>query len=86
MRTAQYLVICLVLAVIGVASLAASAKGNAGVNFGFPLSANSLHISVTSTGGWALLGIFAALGAIVFFILALIASLRRRARSQDTER
>lgn len=78
MRTARYLVICLVLAVIGLSSLAEGAKGTAGVNFGFPLSANSLHISITSTGGWALLGVFGALGAVVFFILALIASLRRR--------
>lgn len=77
MRTRRYLVICLILVVMGLGSLAEGANGNAGVHFGYPLSANSVQFSVTSSGAWALLGVFGALGGIVFFLLALIASMHR---------
>lgn len=79
MRTTRYLVICLILTVVGLGALAEGAKGDAGVSFAYPLSATSIHISATSSGVWALLGMFGSLGGVVFFILALIASIKRSA-------
>ncbi len=76
MRTTRYLLICLVLTIVGLGSLAQGANGNAGAKFGYPLSANSIYFSVTSSGGWAVLGMLGTLGGIVFFVIALIASTR----------
>lgn len=79
MRITRYLVICLVLFVIGVGSLAEGVHGEASVNAGTSFAANSIHFCGTSSGGWAALGMLASLGAIVFFALALFASMRSRA-------
>jgi uncharacterized membrane protein YtjA (UPF0391 family) len=80
MRTTRYLLICLVLTVIGLASLAGGVHhGDAGLDFGTSLAANSVRICATSSGGWTVIGILATLGGIIFFVVALIASIRGRA-------
>jgi hypothetical protein len=77
MRTTRYLVICLILGVVGLGSLAEGANGNAGADFGTSWAANSVRFCVTTTGVWAVLGVLGTLGAIAFLMLALIASMRK---------
>lgn len=80
MRTTRYLVICLVLTVIGLGAVAEGVQhGDAGVKFGTSLAANIIRVCATSSGGWTLIGMLATLGGIVFFVMALIASMRRSA-------
>jgi len=80
MRTTRYLVICLVLTVIGLVSLAEGVQhGDASLNVGTSLAANSIRFCGTSSGGWTVIGMLATLGGIIFFVVALIASLRTRA-------
>jgi hypothetical protein len=72
--------ICLVLTAIGLISLAEGVQhGDASLNVGTSLASNSIRFCGTSSGGWTAIGMLATLGGIIFFFLALIASLRRRA-------
>jgi hypothetical protein len=80
MRTTRSVVICLLLIVVGLVSLGEGVQhGEASVDFGTSPAGNSIRFCGTSSGGWALLGILGTLGGIVFFALALVASMRRSA-------
>ena len=80
MRTTRYLLICLVLTIIGLVSLGEGVQhGDASLNVGTSLASNSLRFCGTSSGGWTVIGMLATLGGIVFFVMALIASMRRSA-------
>lgn len=70
----------LVLTLIGLASLAEGVQhGSAGVDFGTSLAANTLRVCATSSGIWAIIGMLATVVGIIFFLMALIASMRRSA-------
>jgi len=66
----------IVLLVLGLGCLSEGVvNGTASVHVGYPLSANSIRFCGASVGGWAIAGVLATIGAMVFNALALIRSL-----------
>jgi hypothetical protein len=76
------IVISVACLAIGLGLLFGYAKGTSGLTFGYPLSAMSVHIDMTTTGvpalASALLTLFAALGLTIACFLALFGGSRER--------
>lgn len=82
MKSDRLVVFGILLLAIGIWILFAFCQGSTGLNLGYPFSAMSFHIDLTTTGIPAMVGVpCVALGAlllVIAFFVALVSSFRPR--------
>ena len=83
MKTALLLIASPLLLILGLGCVSQGVpQGTATWNFGYPLSANSIEVSIKAAGGWVVSGFVFALAAVIAYIWGLIAVLRSRTQQQ----
>jgi hypothetical protein len=82
MRSKILFVSAALVFLFGFVSLAAKWHGDAGVNVGWPASANAVKLCGSATGGFALLGFLGLLVGLILFVVAIISSLTRKIKSR----
>jgi hypothetical protein len=87
MKTRRLLICSFISLAIGLSLLFGYCNGTAGMNAGYPISATSLNISITTTGYPALFGIpLTILGLLLLtisFIAAIVGEIRSRKRKSE---
>lgn len=64
-----------VLLIMGVGTILSGFHGNAGFNFGLPLSVTSMALSINATGARALVGVLSVVLGAVLFVITLISAI-----------
>jgi hypothetical protein len=71
----RLVIITAVLLIVGVGTILSGFHGNAGFNFGLPVSVTSMTLSVNATGARALVGVLGVVLGAVLFVMTLIVAI-----------
>jgi hypothetical protein len=84
------LVVAVVCLAAGIGVIFGYCNGTTGLQFGYPLSASSIHIDITTTGAGVPIAVgllaFGAFLLIVATIIALVGMFRRKSDTEPTKR
>jgi hypothetical protein len=77
MKTSRLLIAAFLLLATGVLLICNYTHGDAGFNFGIPITGTAVHVNLTTTGWPALIGAFSLFFGVAFLCLAFLSAIAK---------